>query len=61
MARILQDRYVLLESLGSGGMGEVFLALDKAEHGRRVAISNIDVDLEVWVMENFLPPAKSAK
>ena len=23
--------------------------------GRRVAISDVEVDLEVWVMENFLP------
>jgi Tol biopolymer transport system component len=29
--------------------------------GRRVALSDIKVDLEVWVMENFLPPAKVAK
>jgi len=26
--------------------------------GRRVAISDVKVDLEVWVMENFLPKAK---
>jgi Tol biopolymer transport system component len=29
--------------------------------GCRVAISDITVDLEVWVMENFLPQAKVAK
>ena len=29
--------------------------------GRRVALSDIKVDLEVWVMENFLPPQKAAK
>ena len=29
--------------------------------GRRVALSDIKVDLELWVMENFLPPAKAAK
>jgi Tol biopolymer transport system component len=29
--------------------------------GRRVAISDIKVDLEVWVMENFLPGLKAAR
>ncbi len=29
--------------------------------GRRVAFSDVKFDLEVWVMENFLPPAKAAK
>jgi Tol biopolymer transport system component len=29
--------------------------------GRRVAISDVKVDFEVWVMENFLPPLKVAK
>jgi len=29
--------------------------------GRRVAITDVKVDLEVWVMENFLPPAKAVK
>jgi Tol biopolymer transport system component len=29
--------------------------------GRRVAINDVKVDLEVWVMENFLPPAKAVK
>jgi hypothetical protein len=29
--------------------------------GRRVAITDVRVDLEVWVMENFLPPTKVAK
>jgi len=29
--------------------------------GRRVAIDDIKVNLEVWVMENFLPPLKVAK
>ncbi len=29
--------------------------------GRRVAISNVRVDLEVWVMENFLPKAAGAR
>jgi hypothetical protein len=28
--------------------------------GRRVAISDVKVDLEVWVMENFLPKAAAA-
>jgi dipeptidyl aminopeptidase/acylaminoacyl peptidase len=29
--------------------------------GRRVAIGDVKVDLEVWVMENFLPVPKAAK
>jgi Tol biopolymer transport system component len=29
--------------------------------GRRVSISDIKVDLEIWVMENFLPKAKAEK
>ncbi|MDP2914452.1 MAG: hypothetical protein Q8O91_03255 [Candidatus Aminicenantes bacterium] len=29
--------------------------------GRRVAITDVKVNLEVWVMENFLPPLKVAK
>ncbi len=29
--------------------------------GRRVAIEDVKVDFELWVMENFLPPAKDAK
>ena len=29
--------------------------------GRRVAFSDVNFDLEVWVMENFLPPLKVAK
>jgi Tol biopolymer transport system component len=29
--------------------------------GRRVAISDVRVDLEVWVMEHFLPPSRVAK
>jgi hypothetical protein len=29
--------------------------------GRRVAFSDVKFDLEVWVMENFLPPQKVAK
>ena len=29
--------------------------------GRRLATTDFKVNLEVWVMENFLPPAKAAK
>jgi hypothetical protein len=29
--------------------------------GRRVAIMDLKIHHEVWVMENFLPPAKAAK
>jgi hypothetical protein len=29
--------------------------------GRRVAIDDLKVDLEVWVMEKFLPPSKTDK
>jgi Tol biopolymer transport system component len=29
--------------------------------GRRVAITDVKVNLEVWVMENFLPAPKVAK
>jgi hypothetical protein len=29
--------------------------------GLRVVFGNIKANLEVWVLENFLPPAKAAK
>jgi Tol biopolymer transport system component len=37
------------------------LGLGLHPDGRRVAISDIKVDLEVWVMENFLPPLKKPR
>ena len=40
MADVIAGRYVLLSSLGRGGMGEVFLA-DDLVLGRRVAIKRI--------------------
>lgn len=40
----LSNRYQLLESIGKGGMGEVFLALDTI-CGRRIALKKIRADL----------------
>ncbi len=40
----LADRYELLEALGEGGMGTVYLAQD-LKHGRRVAIKTIRTHL----------------
>ena len=37
------------------------VGLRRHPDGRRVAISDVKVDLEVWVMENFLPTVKVAK
>lgn len=41
---LLSNRYQLLESIGKGGMGEVFLAFDTA-CGRRIALKRIRSDL----------------
>lgn len=41
---ILSNRYQLLESIGKGGMGEVFLAFDMT-CGRRIALKKIRSDL----------------
>ena len=43
-SEVLSHRYQLLESIGKGGMGEVFLALDLA-CGRRIALKKIRSDL----------------
>lgn len=42
--QLLSDRYQLIESIGKGGMGEVFLAFD-AICGRRIALKKIRSDL----------------
>ncbi|GAB4572271.1 MAG: hypothetical protein Kow0077_11230 [Anaerolineae bacterium] len=42
IGRTLNERYTLIESLGRGGMGEVFLALDSWQYNRRVAIKVLD-------------------
>lgn len=38
---LLQDRFLCLRRLGKGGMGEVYLAVDKAANGIEVAIKKI--------------------
>ena len=40
--RVILDRYALLRRIGSGGMGQVFEALDR-DRGRKVAIKCVDV------------------
>ena len=42
-------------------VGRQFMPLRVHPDGRRVAINDFNVNLEVWVMENFLPPAKPVK
>ena len=41
----MSDRYLLRDSLGHGGVGEVFLA-DNTQLGRTVAIKFLSPDLE---------------
>ena len=43
-SQLLSDRYQLIESIGKGGMGEVFLAFDTF-CGRRIALKKIRSDL----------------
>ena len=47
--------------LGLNFVGQLTGELRLHPDGRRVAIDDIKVNLEVWVMENFLPPPKIAK
>jgi len=47
--------------LGLNVTGQLTGALRLHPDGSRVAIDDIKVNLEVWVMENFLPPLKVAK
>ena len=47
--------------LGLNATGQLTGALRLHPDGRRVAIDDIKVNLEVWVMENFLPPTKVVK
>jgi len=49
------------QSLGLTFTGQLTGALRLHPDGRRVAIDDIKVNLEVWVMENFLPPLEVAK
>ncbi|MCJ7488382.1 MAG: hypothetical protein MUQ25_19765 [Candidatus Aminicenantes bacterium] len=49
------------QRLGLNVTGQLTGALRLHPDGRRVAIADVKVNLEVWVMENFLPPAKAAK
>jgi Tol biopolymer transport system component len=54
------------QRLGLTIAGRTVIELRLHPDGRRVAISDVKVDLEVWVMENFLPvpkgtPAASAR
>ena len=45
------------QRLGLNFTGQLTGELRLHPDGRRVAIDRVNVDLEVWVMENFLPPA----
>ena len=49
---LLRDRYELLDIVGSGGQGEVWLALDH-QHERRVAITKRTVRSD---SEREVPP-----
>jgi Tol biopolymer transport system component len=49
------------QRLGLNFTGQLTGSLRLHPDGRRVAIDDIKVNLEVWVMENFLPPAKAAR
>jgi Tol biopolymer transport system component len=49
------------QSLGLTFTGQLTGALRLHPAGRRVAIDDIKVNLEVWVMENFLPALKVVK
>jgi len=49
------------QSLGLTFTGQLTGALRLHPDGRRVAIDDIKVNLEVWVMENFLPPLKKPR
>ena len=42
IGQTINGRYTLIEALGRGGMGEVFLATDRQQYGRRVAIKVLD-------------------
>jgi len=42
IGKTLNERYTLIQSLGRGGMGEVFLAVDSWQYNRRVAIKALD-------------------
>lgn len=43
----LRDRYVILETVGRGGMGSIYLAEDGRLPGRRCAVKEVDYDPEL--------------
>ncbi len=43
----LRDRYVILETIGRGGMGSIYLAEDGRLPGRRCAVKEVDYDPEL--------------
>ena len=45
IGKTLNERYTLIQSLGRGGMGEVFLAVDAWQYNRRVAVKILDARL----------------
>jgi Tol biopolymer transport system component len=49
------------QRLGLNIAGQLTGSLRLHPDGRRVAIDDVKVNLEIWVMENFLPPLKVAK
>lgn len=49
------------QRLGLSIVGQLTGTMRLHRDGRRLAITDIKVNLEVWVMENFLPRAKAGK
>jgi serine/threonine protein kinase len=46
--KVIQNRYRLLKTLGTGGMGEVLLAEDRLKANRRVALKTIRPDISYY-------------
>ena len=46
--KIIQNRYLVLKTLGTGGMGEVLLAEDRLKANRRVALKTIGPNIPYY-------------